>query len=255
MLDHHMKTQLQAYLGRVTGPVELVASIDESEASGELRSLRAELASLSGLITVLTDADNQTHTPSVAIRAAGSDARVRFAGVPMGHEFRTLVLALLQVGGYPPKIDAALVDRAATLDGDHSFQTYVSLGCQNCPNVVQALNLMAVLNPRIRHTMIVGALFQDEVARYQVMAVPAVFLNGAPFAQGRMALEEIVAKLDSGSVDREKEELNFRPPFDVLIVGGGPAAAAAGIYAAREGIRTGIAAERFGGQLLDTVGV
>ena len=255
MLDDHMKTQLQAYLGRLTRPIELVASLDEGEASGELRTLLAELASLSRLITVLTDTDNQIHTPSFAIRAAGSDARLRFAGVPLGHEFTSLVLALLQVGGYPPKIDAALMGRVATLDGDHSFQTYVSLSCQNCPDVVQALNLMAVLTPRIRPTLIDGALFHDEVARNTVMAVPTVFLNGAPFAQRRMALEEIVAKLDSGSVDREKEELNAKPPFDVLIVGGGPAAAAAAIYAARKGIRTGIAAERFGGQLLDTVGI
>jgi alkyl hydroperoxide reductase subunit F len=175
--------------------------------------------------------------------------------VPLGHEFSSLVLALLQAGGYPPKLDDAVAAQIRALDGDFYFETFVSLSCQSCPDVVQALNAMAALNPRIRHTMIDGAVFQDEVERREVLAVPAVFLNGKPFGQGRMELAEILLKLNAGATGAAAAKLNEKAPFDVLVVGGGPAGAAAAIYAARKGIRTGIAAERLGGQLLDTVGI
>jgi alkyl hydroperoxide reductase subunit F len=185
----------------------------------------------------------------------GTDISVRFAGIPMGHEFTSLVLALLQVGGHPPKVSQELIEQIQSLDGDYEFETYFSLSCQNCPDVVQALNLMSVLNPRIKHTAIDGALFQDEVERREIMAVPSVYLNGEPWAQGRMTLEEIVARLDTRSEEREAEKLNQKNAFDVLVIGGGPAGSAAAIYAARKGIATGIAAERFGGQVGDTMGI
>jgi len=255
MLDDNMKTQLQGYLGRLTRSIELVPNLDGSEASTELAGLLTEIASLSDLVSVIEEADSAGAKPSFAVRATGSAARVRFAGVPMGHEFTSLVLALLQVGGYPPKIAPELLAEIAALPGDYVFETFVSLSCQNCPDVVQALNLMSVVNPRIRHTMVDGALYQDEVARRQVMAVPSVFLNGELFGQGRMGLEEIVAKLDAGAVARESAAMSEKAPYDMLVVGGGPAGAAAAIYAARKGIRTGVAAERFGGQVLDTVGI
>jgi alkyl hydroperoxide reductase subunit F len=189
------------------------------------------------------------------IRRAGTDIAVTFAGIPMGHEFTSLVLALLQVGGHPSKAVQDVIDQIKDLDGDFTFETYFSLSCQNCPDVVQALNLMSVLNPRIRHVAIDGALFKEEVDARQVMAVPTVFLNGEPFASGRMELEQIVAKIDSGAADRAAEKIRKQNPFEVLIVGGGPAGAASAIYAARKGIRTGIAAERFGGQVLDTMDI
>ena len=253
MLDETLKTQLKAYLEMLAQPVELAASADESDASREMMVLLTEIASLSGKISVTREPD--ARTPSFAIRRAGTDIAVRFAGLPMGHEFNSLVLALLQVGGHPSKTAQELIERVRGLEGDYSFETYFSLSCQNCPDVVQALNLMSVLNPRIRHVAIDGALFQEEVERRKVMAVPSVFLNGAPFAQGRMGLEEIVARLDTGAAAREAEKIAAKPPYDVLVVGGGPAGAAAAIYAARKGIRTGVAAERFGGQVLDTMGI
>ena len=214
-----------------------------------------DIESVSSLVRIDSQRDDAEVKPSFALRRPGAEARVRFAGVPMGHEFTSLVLALLQTGGYPPKIDEDVVKQIKNLDGDYNFETFVSLTCQSCPDVVQALNAMAALNPKIRHTMIDGAVFQDEVARREVMGVPAVFLNGQPFGQGRMELAEIIHKLDAGAAKRETEKLNARAPYDVLVVGGGPAGAAAAIYAARKGIRTGIAAERLGGQLLDTVGI
>ncbi len=255
MLDDNMKAQLQGYLGRLAGPIELVPTLDATPASAELSELLSDIASLSDLVTVVGGDDPAALAPSFAVRAKGSEARIRFAGIPMGHEFTSLVLALLQVGGYPPKVTPELISQIAALPGEHVFETFISLSCQNCPDVVQALNLMSVINPRIRHTMVDGALYQDEVSRRQVMAVPSVFLNGAPFGQGRMGLEEIIAKLDTGAAAREAAAMSGKAPYDMLVVGGGPAGAAAAIYAARKGIRTGVAAERFGGQVLDTLGI
>jgi NADH-dependent peroxiredoxin subunit F len=180
---------------------------------------------------------------------------IRFAGVPMGHEFTSLVLALLQAGGHPPKVGATLVEQIQSLEGPLDFEVYISLSCQNCPDVVQAINLMAVLNPRVRATMIDGALFQPEVEAKQIMAVPSLYLNGQPFGQGRMTVEEIVARLDTNAAARQAEALRTKAPFDVLVVGGGPAGASAAVYAARKGIRTGVVTERFGGQVLDTMGI
>jgi NADH-dependent peroxiredoxin subunit F len=255
MLDANLKAQLAAYLERMTQPVELVASLDDEPASRELQALLADIAEASPRLTVVETRGGPHRTPSFAVARPGASAGVRFAGLPMGHEFTSLVLALLQVGGYPPKVDESVLRQIRELDGDYEFEIYVSLTCHNCPDVVQALNLMAVQNPRIKATMIDGALFQDEVKQREIMAVPTVFLNGTRFGQGRMSLEEILAKLDVGAVQREAGKIAAKAPYDVLIVGGGPAGAAAAVYAARKGIRTGIASERFGGQVLDTLGI
>jgi len=255
MLDAAVKTQLQAYLDKILLPVRLVASVDDGAKSAEMLALLREITALSPKLSLDERRGDGERAPSFAIERVGSDVAVRFAGIPMGHEFTSLVLALLQVGGHPPKVEADVLEQIRALDGEHEFVTYVSLSCQNCPEVVQALNLMSVVNPRIRHTMVDGALFQDEIAQRKVMAVPSVFRNGEPFGQGRMGVDEILAKLDSGREAREAARIAGKAPFDVLVVGGGPAGAAAAIYAARKGIRTGVVAERFGGQVLDTLGI
>jgi len=255
MLDASSKAQLQSYLERATHPIEIVASLDASQASLEMQSLLKDVADASPLVKV-TESRNDTHRkPSFSINRPSENHGPRFAGLPMGHEFTSLVLALLQIGGYPPKVDKEILEQIRALDGDFEFEIYVSLSCHNCPDVVQALNLMAVQNPRIKNTMIEGGLFQAEVKERQVMAVPTVFLNGTEFGQGRMTLEEILAKIDTSGVEREAKKINAKEAFDVLIVGGGPAGAAAAVYAARKGIRTGVASERFGGQTLDTLGI
>lgn len=254
MLDAALKSQLKTYLERVTLPVELIASVDSSDSANELLEVLGDIAGMSDKISLRSDGTDPRR-PSFEIRRSGTDVAVQFAGIPLGHEFTSLVLALLQVGGHPPKAEPALIEQIQQLDGDYQFETYFSLSCHNCPDVVQALNLMSVLNPRIRHVAIDGALYQAEVEQRQVMAVPMVYLNGEVFASGRMSLEEIVAKLDTGAAAREATQLSAKPAFDVLVVGGGPAGAAAAIYAARKGIRTGIAAERFGGQVLDTLSI
>lgn len=254
MLDANMKTQLKAYLERVTRPFEIVASLDDSDKSRELRSLLQDIASLSDKITVREDGAD-ARKPSFRLQRADAEMHLQFAGIPMGHEFTSLVLALLQTGGHPPKLSDEQIAQIKAIEGEFVFETYFSLSCQNCPDVVQALNVMAVLNPNIRHVAIDGALFQNEVEERQVMSVPSVYLNGQPFAQGRMGVDEILAKIDTGAAARDAAKMNEKEPFDVLVVGGGPAGAAAAIYAARKGIRTGVAAERFGGQVLDTMAI
>lgn len=255
MLDANLKAQLAAYLERMTQPVEIVAALDDTPASSQMRALLKDISEASPKVSITETRGGPHRTPSFQINRPGQATGPRFAGLPMGHEFTSLVLALLQVGGYPPKVEESVLEQIRALEGDYEFEIYVSLSCHNCPDVVQALNLMAVQNPRIRATMIDGALFQGEVEQRQVMAVPTVFLNGTHFGQGRMTLEEILGKLDSAGAQKQAQALSARTPYDVLIVGGGPAGAAAAVYAARKGIRTGIASERFGGQVLDTLGI
>jgi alkyl hydroperoxide reductase subunit F len=254
MLDTNLTGQLKAYLERVREPFEMVASLDDSSSAHEMRELLEEVAALSPLITLRTDG-NDARKPSFSLNRIGSDMSLRFAAIPLGHEFTSLVLALLWVGGHPPKAEPEVIEQIKGLDGDYLFEVYMSLTCHNCPDVVQALNLMAVLNPKVRVVTIDGGLFQKEVDDRQVMAVPMVYLNGEVFASGRMTVEEIVAKLDTKTGEREAAKLDAREPYDVLVVGGGPAGAAAAVYAARKGIRTGVAAERFGGQVNDTLAI
>ena len=254
MLDTNIKTQLKAYLEKLQRPIELVASFDDSAAAHEMRGLLTDIAELSDKVSLRTDGNAELR-PSFAVGQPGEAPRITFAGIPMGHEFTSLILALLQTGGHPPKVDAAVIEQIKALPGNFRFETFISLTCHNCPDVVQALNLMAVLNPGVTSTMIDGALFQDEVERRKIMAVPTVFLNGEEFGAGRMSIEEIIAKLDTGAAARDAEKIGAKEAFDVLVIGGGPAGASAAIYAARKGIRTGLLAERFGGQVMDTVGI
>src|SRR5688572_8731282 len=254
LLDADMKAQLGEYLQRLVTPVEITAHVDASAESRDMLALLADIAALTPKVSVQETREGG-RTPAFSLAQPGQPARVTFAGLPMGHEFTSLVLALLQVGGYPPKVEQGVIDQIRALDGDFEFVTYISLSCQNCPDVVQALNLMAVLNPRIRHTMVDGALFEQEVAASNIRSVPTVMLNGQVFGQGRMEVEQILAKLDRGVEQRTAARMKAQAPYDMLIVGGGPAGSSAAIYAARKGIRVAVATERFGGQQLDTMGI
>jgi alkyl hydroperoxide reductase subunit F len=249
MIDSVIKAQFKEVLQKLRRPIELVASLDEG--SDQMRELLSEIVSLSDKISLRLDGD-ASRRPSFSVGIPGEPARIHFAGIPMGHEFTSLVLAMLQTSGHPPKIEDDLIEQIRAIPGPLNFETFVSLSCHNCPDVVQALNLMAALNPGITHAMIDGALFKDEVERREIMAVPTMYLNGKDFAQGRMELQQIVAKVDTNALTREAAKISAKAPFDVLIAGGGPAGAAAAIYAARKGFRVGLVAERFGGQTLDT---
>lgn len=259
MLDPDIKDQLASHLERVVQPFEIVASLDDSATAQEMRELLQTIQTLrADKISLRTDGQD-ARKPSFTLQRAGTATQLRFAGLPLGHEFTSLVLALLWTGGHPPKVEQELQQQIKELvpsDGaDFNFEVYMSLSCHNCPDVVQALSLMAILNPRVKTTVIEGGAFQQEVTAREIMAVPMVFLNGQLFGSGRMLLEEIVAKLDTSAATKDAAKLSDKEAFDVLIVGGGPAGAAAGVYAARKGIRTGIVAERFGGQTNDTLGI
>ncbi|MEJ3958721.1 alkyl hydroperoxide reductase subunit F [Brachymonas sp. G13] len=254
MLDQQLAAQLKAYLERVTQPFELVASLDEGKSSAELRSLLEQIAGMSDKITLRTDGDD-ARKPSFTLQRNGSTTQLRFAAIPLGHEFTSLVLALLWTGGHPPKESAETLQAIRNLPGEYNFEVYMSLSCHSCPDTVQALSLMAIENPNIKVTIIDGALYQKEVEERQIMGVPTVHLNGEMFANGRMSVDELLAKLDTGAAARDAEKLNQKAPFDVLVVGAGPAGAAAAIYSARKGIRTGLLAERFGGQMMDTLSI
>lgn len=249
-LDADIKEQLRQYLQLLENDIVLKVSADSDAVSEEMLALLEELAAISSKITI--EKAELPRTPSFSVNRVGEDTGITFAGVPLGHEFSSLVLALLQVSGRAPKVDQSIIDQIKSIDGTYHFETYVSLSCHNCPDVVQALNIMSVLNPRITHTMIDGAAYKDEVENKGILAVPAVYLNGAPFGNGRMTIEEILAKLGSAP---SSDKLSEKDPYDVLIIGGGPAGASAAVYAARKGIRTGIVAERFGGQILDTLSI
>lgn len=250
LLDADIKAQLAQYLQMMEGDILLKVSAGEDQVSREMLELVDELATMSSHIKV--EKTTLERTPSFSVNRIGEDTGVVFAGVPLGHEFTSLVLALLQVSGRAPKVDQKVIDQVKKVKGDYHFESYISLSCHNCPDVVQALNVMSVLNPNIRHTMIDGAAFKEEVDSKEIMAVPTVFLNGESFGSGRMSLEEILAKLGTGP---DASEFAEKEPFDVLVIGGGPAGASAAVYAARKGIRTGIVAERFGGQIMDTLGI
>jgi alkyl hydroperoxide reductase subunit F len=256
MLDQEMKAQLTAYLEYLRRPIQITASLDESEAATQLRELLADIASASDKVSVVEAlARGDERRPSFAIHLPGELPRVRFAGLPLGHEFTSLVLALLHVGGHPPKVSDEVLAQVEGLSGEYRFEVYFSQSCQNCPDVVQALNLMSARNPNVSHVAIDGSLFQNEVTERQILAVPTIYLNGQRFGQGRMEIEEILAKLDTGASERRAALLSKKEPYDMLVVGAGPGGAAAAIYAARKGIRTGLLTDRFGGQVADTLGI
>ena len=254
-LDSKIKEQLNQYLTKIKSPVSIDAFTNNEHASASMVDLLKELSGMSDKVTLNIFNDSNERTPSFQVNKSNELSGIQFAGIPMGHEFTSLVLALLQVGGYPVKISEEQVEQIKNIEGEFLFETYISLSCHNCPDVVQALNVLSLLNPGISHCMIDGALFQEEINTKKIMSVPTIHLNGKEFGQGRMDLEEIINKIDTKASDKAAEKISAMKPFDMLIIGGGPAGSSAAVYAARKGIRTGIVAERFGGQVMDTLGI
>ncbi|MGX7329600.1 alkyl hydroperoxide reductase subunit F [Enterococcus bulliens] len=250
-LDLDIKEQLVQYLALLENDVVFTASLDDQQESTEVRAFIEEIVAMSDRLTFVEA--KLDYTPSFRLDQPGKESGVIFAGVPLGHEFTSFVLALLQVSGRAPKVDEDVIKKIKQIDRPLHFETFVSLTCHNCPDVVQALNIMSVLSEHVSHTMVEGGMFKEVVDAKGIMAVPTVFLNGEEFDSGRMSIEQILDKLAIGESDHE--ELSAKEPFDVLVVGAGPAGVSAAIYASRKGIRTGIVAERFGGQVLETVGI
>jgi len=254
-LDQKIKEQLVQYLQKLESDVVIDAYIDSEDSSNSMIDLLSEIAAITDKINLITHKDSNERIPSFKVNKPEEETGIQFAGIPLGHEFTSLVLALLQVGGYPVKLSSDQINQIRGIEGNYNFETFISLTCHNCPDVVQALNVMALINPNINHCMIDGALFQNEVSDRKIMSVPTIFLNGEEFGQGRIELEEIINQIDSKAVEKAAENISKKDPFDMLIVGGGPAGASAAVYAARKGIKTGVVAERFGGQVMDTLGI
>jgi len=250
VIDKDIKEQLATYLELMEDNVFIKVSAASDEISNNMVALVDELASMSSKIKV--EKSKLLRTPSFSINRIGEETGVTFAGIPLGHEFNSLVLALLQVSGRAAKVDQKAIDAIKNLKGEYNFESYISLTCHNCPEVVQSLNLISILNPNVTHTMIDGGVFKEEVENKNIMAVPSVYLNGEFFSSGRMSIEEILSKIGT---TLDTSEFADKEPYDILVVGGGPAGASSAIYAARKGIRTGIIVERFGGQVLDTIGI
>ena len=254
-LVQKIKEQLVQYLQKLENDVVIDAYIDSEDSSNSMIDLLSEIAAITDKINLITHKDSNERIPSFKVNKPEEETGIQFAGIPLGHEFTSLVLALLQVGGYPVKLSSDQINQIRGIEGNYNFETFISLTCHNCPDVVQALNVMALINPNINHCMIDGALFQNEVSDRKIMSVPTIFLNGEEFGQGRIELEEIINQIDSKAVEKAAENISKKDPFDMLIVGGGPAGASAAVYAARKGIKTGVVAERFGGQVMDTLGI
>ena len=256
MLDATMKQQLGAYLNNLRNPISLLVATDGSPKAKELEELATEIAELNDKISLtITEEPINGRAPVMAVAKEDKAPRVFFAGIPLGHEFTSLVLALLQAGSHPSKEDQALQDQAKGLTRELNFEVYVSLSCHNCPDVVQSINLIAALNPNVTATMIDGGVFQQEVTEKEIMAVPSLYLNGELLANGKQTLADILNLVDDDADAKAAAAMAEKEAFDVLVVGGGPAGASSAIYAARKGIRTGLIAERFGGQVSDTVGI
>lgn len=249
-LDAQIKGQLAQYLQLLESDVVFQVQLGQDESSQKVRDFLKEIAAMSDRISIVPT--NLSRTPSFKIAKVGQESGVEFAGLPLGHEFTSFVMALLQVSGRPPKIEDELVERIQGIQKSLHFETYVSLSCHNCPDVVQAFNIMAVLNPNISHTMVEGGMFQEEVEAKKIMSVPAVFHEGQLFHSGRATIDELV-EMVAGPIGQEAFE--DKGVFDVLVVGGGPSGNSAAIYAARKGIKTGLLAETFGGQVMETVGI
>ena len=249
MLENNLKQQLAQYLDMLKTEVTIGLSVSQDENSNKVREFVNEVAELSDKIKV--EEKELAYTPSFELKGDFEHGRIIFAGVPLGHEFASFALAMLQAGGITPKVDEATKKRIESIDGG-DFETIVSLSCHNCPDVVQALNIMAILNPNINHTMIEGSMFQDIVESRDVLAVPAIFKNGEFLEGGKQTMDTLLDKIAGG---KSADDFADKAAFDVLIIGGGPAAATAAVYAARKGVSTGLVASDFGGQVVETLGI
>lgn len=267
LLDSNLTTQLAGLLTKMVNPINLVAYVENDKNSQKVIELLNEVADQSSKITVIKgDKNSANRKPSFEVLNPQTNVSVSFAGLPLGHEFSSLVLAILQVSGYAPKISDD--QRKAILSiGSHEVTTYMSVTCINCPEVVQSLNTISIINPKVKHIAVEGSAFKDEVDSLGVMSVPAVFENGKMISSGRSSIDELVAILlsqeensNSSNSNNSKvsgdyslaQKMNVKNPYDVILVGGGPAASAAAIYTARKGLKTAMIMDHRGGQVVET---
>lgn len=249
ILDSNLTQQIKTYTDLLEQDIVFEISTDDTESSNKILSFVEAVASLSPKLSVKKTTLNRT--PSFNIKNEATGRFTSFAALPLGHELSSFVLSLLQVSGRQPKIEETLIKRIQSINTKLDFTSYISLSCHICPDVVQALNIMAVLNENITHTMVDGGIFQDEIKALDIMAVPTVYANGEVFANGRITLEEIVEQI----LGAEELSLDANKIYDQLVVGGGPAGSSAAIYSARKGLSVIMITDRLGGQVLETMSI
>lgn len=254
MLDQGLLDAVKTYSERMTRPIEFVLGEGEHEQRAELVDFLTQIAGTTDKISLSQQFDANLSPMSFKIRSQDKDTGIIFSGIPGGHEFTSLILAILQSGGSELKLDPGIQNIIKAIKQPLKFETFVSLSCHNCPDVVQALNQFALLNDNISNEMIDGGVFQDMINERNIQGVPAVYLNGKPFANGKIDTAKLIEKLQqqypdlmSGAAAAEQLEQQ-----DVTIIGGGPAGVAAAIYVARKGLKVTMVADRIGGQVKDT---
>jgi alkyl hydroperoxide reductase subunit F len=259
MLTNDILNALKGYTANMTSDVALVLQTGDHDKRPELKKFLEDVATVNARITVAERDDPELRSPiSFKLEVDGADSGVRFSGLPGGHEFNSFVLALLHASGTPMKLDDSLKSIIAGIDEELRFEVFVSLSCHNCPDVVQTLNQFALLNPKISAETIDGGHFQDVIDARNIQGVPTVFLNGEIFANGKVDPSVLVSKLMETKPDAIRKAAPDTPSLpvqDMVVVGGGPAGAAAAIYAARKGLKVTMVADRIGGQVKDTMGI
>ena len=258
MLDQSILQQVREIFKNLDAhyTFRVIADSNRNETE-EMRQFLNDFASCSDHLTCEFNQTFQDNSLEFTLLKDGKETGITFRGIPNGHEFTSLLLAVLNADGKGKNLpDEMISQRIKSLKGAIRLQTYVSLTCTNCPDIVQALNIMTLQNPNLTHEMVDGALFQDEVNRLNIQAVPAVYADGEMLHMGRGSLGELLQKLEErfGSEPNEENRPIHRE-FDVLVIGGGPAGASAAIYSARKGLHVGVVAGRIGGQVKETVGI
>lgn len=248
-LNSELRQQFSSYMDLLKEDIVLSASLDESDSSNKVKLFLDDVASISDRVTI--SEVSLDRTPSFRIDTKSKVGNVFFAAVPLGHEFASFVLAMLQSSGVVPKISSDTIKRIQNIDQIYNFETYISLSCHICPDVVQALNIIAVLSDKITHTTIDGGLYKNEIEELGIMAVPTVMCDGVEFTAGRTSIEEILDKL----IGEVETKVSYNETFDVMVVGGGPAGTSSAIYAARKGLSVIMITDKVGGQVLDTFSI
>ena len=256
MLSNDILNAVKTYTEKMTNKVLLILQAGEHEKRAEIKDFLTQLCSVSENL-ILVERNEGLRSPiTFYLEVAGKNNGIYFSGIPSGHEFNSLILALLQSSGTELKLDNSLTSMVKNIKDKLHFEVFISLNCHNCPDVVQSLNQFALLNENISTEMIDGALFQHLIDERNIQGVPSVYLNGKLFANGKIDTAQLIDKLIERFPYIISADQNEQLPLqDITVIGAGPAGVASAIYAARKGLNVTMIADRIGGQVKDTVGI